>query len=641
VRSAEPSQPDRLHHRPGRATVAERAALPVVLVAMPFLDLDRPSIQIGLLKAIAERAGFPARTVHANLHLGARIGATAYHALAQQHGRMVGDWLFSAEAFGDAAPDPDGRLLDDFAGDLSFLADVAGDGDVRTMLTTFRAEAIPAYLDRLVDDPLWQGVRVVGFSCTFQQNTASFALARRLKQRRPEVVTVFGGANFDGAMGVEYLRHLAYVDVIVSGEADTAFPGLLDALAAGTDPGAVPGVAHRMDGSLVVTPPAEPTTVLDDLPIPDYDEYFDLAESLGLLAPRAHRTVGIPFESARGCWWGQKHHCVFCGLNGATMRFRAKSADRVFTELVHQARRYRSFRFEAVDNILDMGYLKQLLPRLAGEATGFDVFYEVKANLTGDQLKLLADAGVRTLQPGLESLSSHVLRLMRKGVRAAQNVNLLRWAQVYGITVEWNVLWGFPGEREADYVEQAGAVPHLVHLQPPAGAAKIWMERFSPLFADPTVPVLSRAPDRSYAYVYPTCFDLGEIAYFFEYELSDALPDSAYEDLGRAVRAWRQAWEADRPPVLRYWSAPGFLQIYDGRRPGREGTYTFEGVPADIYRAVCDRPRTAAAIRREVNPALAAEAIREVLDEFGRRGLVFLDGDLTVALATPAGVAGR
>ena len=73
--------------------------------------------------------------------------------------------------------------------------------------------------------------------------------------------------------------------------------------------------------------------------------------------------MGIPFESARGCWWGQKHHCVFCGLNGSTMRFRAKSPDRVFAELVHQARRYRSFRFEAVDNILDMGYLTTLLPR--------------------------------------------------------------------------------------------------------------------------------------------------------------------------------------------------------------------------------------------------------------------------------------
>ena len=99
------------------------------------------------------------------------------------------------------------------------------------------------------------------------------------------------------------------------------------------------------------------------------------------------------------------------------------------------------------------------------------------------------------------------------------------------------------------------------------------------------------------------------------------------------------AWNADQPPVLRYWSAPGFVQIYDGRRPGQEGTYTFEGVPADIYRAVCDRPRTTAAIQREAGRALAPEAVREILDEFGRRGLVFRDGDLTVALATPAGAA--
>src|SRR3954465_271775 len=38
-------------------------------------------------------------------------------------------------------------------------------------------------------------------------------------------------------------------------------------------------------------------------------------------------------ETARGCWWGAKNHCTFCGLNGETMGFRAKSADRVMTEI--------------------------------------------------------------------------------------------------------------------------------------------------------------------------------------------------------------------------------------------------------------------------------------------------------------------
>jgi ribosomal peptide maturation radical SAM protein 1 len=617
-------------------TAEQRAALPVVLVAMPFLDLDRPSIQIGLLKAITERAAFPVRTLHANLHLGERIGAAAYRALAQHRGRMVGDWLFSVAAFGAAAPDPDGRLLDDFAADLSYLEDVAGTGDLRKTLITFRDDVIPGYLDRLVEDFPWVDARVVGFSSTFQQNTASFALARRLKQRYPELITVFGGANFDGAMGLEYLARLPYIDVVVAGEGDSSFPELLDALATGTDPGTVPGVAHRLGGPVTIAPPAPPTTALDDLPFPDYDEYFDRAEDLGLLSRSAHRVVQIPFESARGCWWGQKHHCVFCGLNGATMRFRAKSADRVFTELVHQARRYRSFRFEAVDNILDMHYLTDLLPRLAAEVTGIDLFYEVKANLSRERLKLLADAGVRTIQPGLESLSSPVLRLMRKGVRAAQNVNLLRWAAHYGIGVEWNVLWGFPGEQAAHYAEQAAAVPHLVHLQPPGGGSRIWLERFSPLFTDPAFPVERRAPERSYAYVYPESFDLEQIAYFFEYDLAGALPDSAYADLHRALITWRDRWADDQPAVLRYWSAPGFVQIYDGRWPGREGTHTFEGLLADIYLAACERPRTAAAIQRRLGAPVPAELVQEALDEFGRRGLMFLDEDLAVALALPA-----
>jgi hypothetical protein len=166
------------------------------------------------------------------------------------------------------------------------------------------------------------------------------------------------------------------------------------------------------------------------------------------------------------------------------------------------------------------------------------------------------------------------------------------------------------------------------------------LERFSPLFTDTQAfPMRRREPERSYGYVYPRGFDLREIAYFFEYEPTDALPDSAYADVREAVGGWRQAWETDQPPALRYWSAPGFVQIYDGRWTGREGTYTFEGPLADIYLAAAERPITATAIGRRLDPVARAETVRDALDEFGRRGLMFLDGDLAVALALPA--AGR
>ena len=361
-------------------------------------------------------------------------------------------------------------------------------------------------------------------------------------------------------------------------------------------------------------------------------EYFERAARLGL--PTDH--IAIPFESARGCWWGAKHHCTFCGLNGTTMRFRAKSPQRVLAELDQQSRRYRTFRFDAVDNILDPGYLTTLLPAITDGTRDYEIFYEVKANLTRAQLKVLAAAGVTRLQPGIESLSSPVLALMDKGVRAAQNVNFLRWARYYGITVGWNILWGFPGETPADYATQTAAIPHLVHLQPPASANRVWLERFSPLFTNPAkFPMRRRVPEASYRHVYPSTVDIERVAYFFDYELEGVPDDTTYTALGAAVAQWSQTWQADRPPILVYRTAPGFLRIYDGR-PDRQGTYTFHNTLAAIYLACVDRPRTANAVRRELGLDVPVTAVQDAFLRFGERGLMFLDDDLAIALALPA-----
>lgn len=607
----------------------------VVLVSMPFMEAYRPSIQLGLLKALTAECGFPVRTLHANLDFAALIGLDYYDLLCQHRGPMIGDWLFSVAAFPDTAPDPGARMIDDMTNGLSHLG--GSHLELRERLLRIRNIDVPAYLDALVDSFSWAEATVVGFSSTFQQNAASFALARRLKRRHPHIITVFGGANFDSEMGPELVRAIDCIDVAVIGEGDETLPRLIRALADGADLGAVPGIARRLDGRVEVTPPASAPVRLDDLPPPDYAEYFQRAEDLGVLPRVGHRRAWLPIETARGCWWGAKHHCTFCGLNATTMSFRSKSPERVLGELAGQARRYRSFRFEAVDNILDTTYLAKLFPLLAQNETGYEIFYEVKASLRREQLRLMAQAGVTRIQPGIESLSTNVLRLMRKGVRAIQNVNLLRWAQYYDIHADWNLIWGFPGEAEHDYKEQASVIPHLLHLRPPSSANRIWLERFSPLFTEhDTFRFRHRTPERSYQYIYPSHVDLERVAYFFDYELDDGLPDSAYAGVRRATADWCDAWRADQRPVLTYWSAPHFIQIYDERKPGEGGTYTFEDTLADLYLACTNRPTTAAAVTRELNLRLPAEAVQELFEEFRMRGLMFLDGQYALALALPA-----
>jgi ribosomal peptide maturation radical SAM protein 1 len=382
------------------------------------------------------------------------------------------------------------------------------------------------------------------------------------------------------------------------------------------------------------SPPATGTVSMDSLPFPDYGEYF--ARRRRLFPQDDDVDVVIPFESGRGCWWGVKHHCTFCGLNGTSMAWRAKSAPRVLEELTEQASRHQIRSFAAVDNIMDPRYLTELLPALSDSAAGFELFYEVKANLSREQLQALARGGVRYLQPGIESLSSAVLRLMDKGVRSSQNVNLLRWAQHFGIETAWNLLWGFPGETAEDYLAQSEVVPHLVHLRPPDSAGRVWLERFSPMFTDAErFPMRFCRPEASYRYVYPAEVDLDKAAYFFEYAFVEALPDSAYEPLRTAVARWCQAWAASTPPRLTYRPTSAGMEVEDTRRPGAERTISLSGEQAQIYLAISDRPTTATAVRNVLGLSQSPDWLEGLFSAWSADGLIFRDEDRVVALALP------
>jgi ribosomal peptide maturation radical SAM protein 1 len=613
---------------------ADSGLRPVALVVMPFLMPYSPSIQLGLLKEIAVGRGHAVETLHLHLDFAAQIGLDRYEVLCS-HTAHVGEWLFALDAFGAAAPDQQRSLL--AALPLS-LSDTLGEAGLdHDELQRLRKIEVPRYLDHLLGCVDWSRFQVVGFSSSFEQNTASFALARRLKARYPRMTLLFGGANFDGEMGVEWVRAMPFIDYAVIGEGDEAFPELLDALRSGSDPARVPGVVCRRNG-MVAPPEKRPLKArLDESPIPDYREYFSRIEALALL-PAAKRRLRIPFESARGCWWGEKHHCTFCGLNGSTMAFRAKSPDAVMAELAEQARRHRCFEFSAVDNILEPSYLKDFFARLSAQGSDYQFFYEVKSNLTRAHLKTLRDGGVRYIQPGIESLSTPVLSLMRKGVTAIQNVNLLRWARYYDLQVLWNLLHGFPGETTQDYDEQAALLRQLTHLQPPAGKVnRINMQRFSPMFAErEAFPVRFMRPDPRYALVYPPTVDLERAAYFFDYEFEQSLPDAALDETRAVVQTWEQAWSTRPLPRMQFRLAPGVIEIEDRRNPQRPRAYSVEGESAALYAACSDQPHSALGLQRQLKLSSSPESIEERLNEFVALGLTMREGSRFLSLALPA-----
>jgi ribosomal peptide maturation radical SAM protein 1 len=322
------------------------------------------------------------------------------------------------------------------------------------------------------------------------------------------------------------------------------------------------------------------------------------------------------------------------------MAFRCKSASRVVEELTELARRYRRLDFEIVDNIIALEYFRDVLPRLKQAGYDLRLFYETKANLKREQVRLLRESGVHRIQPGLESLSTPILKRMDKGVTAFQNVRLLKWCAEYGVSVAWNVIYGFPGESPDEYARMAELVPSLVHLQPPNWGPVV-LHRFSPFHERPAQHGLEIVGPRWwYPYVYAAdAATLSALAYSFEHRYVDGRnPETYVTPLGRAIEAWRAGWPAGYR-TLRYRRGPEFLVVHD-RRPGLQSAdYSFGEHEARIYLA-CEDGATAAEAYESVRADGSSDVDIDDVEEFLRRlvdmRLVYAEGGRYLALALPA-----
>jgi len=614
-----------------------RNPLRVALVNMPFAMVDRPSIQCGVLKAVLLKAGHQVDVHYLNLRLAAKLGGQLYSQLAspRRNNQLLGDWLFSAAAF-DEASEPNEYLVGtpaimDTCNELKLSFDD---------LCQLRANTLPAFVDECAAAVDWAAYSVVGFTSTFEQHVAALALARQIKNRAPETTIVLGGANVDGEMGPENIRAFEWLDFVVVGEGEMALCELVERVGAAQSPLGVPGVVGRTDKGVVQAGRSPSVTDLNALPDPDYADYFDTLFELDAGIIPDGRLPLLLVETSRGCWWGQKHHCTFCGLNTNGMAFRSKSPRRVLDELRELSRKHALLNFEAVDNIMDPRYMHGLWDILAEDRFDFHFFYEVKANLSREQLRTMSRAGVGVIQPGIESLSTKILSLMRKGTTLLDNVRVLKWARHYDVRSGWNLLSGFPGEGLRDYEDQAAVIPLLTHLQPPVGVGRIWLERFSPYFFDPAFPVRNRRPEPPYAYIYPADkVDLGKIAYFFEYEMDEVVEvPRVYYD---AVDHWIHAWRHRPPPSLIYQRAPDWLRILDRREPTNPVTVSFHEIEAEVYEACGDWQRTPENVVQRLAGSgkgrLSVPEVRKMLDNFCEAGFMLHEAGRYLSLAHPAG----
>lgn len=608
----------------------------VALVNMPFSYSKYPSIQLGTLSALLKSKGIPVDSHHLNVRFAHRIGVPLYEVICEKRA-LFGEWIFSYLLFRDNPKRTEYPRL--FKPVFEQLAKESG--HPASFFEEMATRTAPQFLTWAVTAIDWGQYKIVGFTSTFDQNVASLTMAKLIKDLFPDVTIVFGGANYDGEMGLEYFRAFPFIDYVVVGEGEGVFPELVSYLVEGKK-GAIPnGVVYRNGAEIAFTPNDSLFSGFANTGPPDYDDYYHLLAELGEAAQGLDRI--LLYEGSRGCWWGEKHHCTFCGLNALSMKFRAKSSEQVAQEMAYLSSRYDTVRFRLVDNIIDMKYVENLFGRFAADHCDLDIFIETKSNLHKNQIRTLAAGGVKCMQPGLESLSLNQLQAMDKGVTPMQNILCLKWSSYYRIAVSWNLLLGFPRETNEDYRRQIDLIPSLFHLHPPEGVGKFWLERFSPYYTKPHEHgVRITGPGTAYEYVYDARqVDVNKIAYDFEYELDSWNVDPhLYQELVDLVQEWqRRAGSSDRP-FLYYSKAMDYVTVYDGRNPQAPVRRRYDWPAAGIIETCNEAAKSVDQIRLLLIPRANESEnfdaeINQALDELTAARLLYKERGKYFTLALP------
>ncbi|MEW8474901.1 MAG: RiPP maturation radical SAM C-methyltransferase [Candidatus Thiodiazotropha endolucinida] len=605
----------------------------IAFVCMPFTPLTAPSLATGILTAEVKRAGIACETFHYNLQFLDIVGTTFLTDIVEAHCfSMPGDYVFSDTWSKNGFHAHQYREAFRRSSQLSSAATER----VLEKLDHVRNKVVPQFLDQIVNGTDWDRYELVCLTSTFQQHAASLAFAKRLSNKHHEVPILIGGANLQGALAASWLEGAPFLNYACCGEGEDTIVALVQALRAGTEPKHVINLVYRNRGRVRNGPIRNDMPLLNRAVLPDFTDHFLWLQKHAPLNLREYGKDVVSFETSRGCWWGEKHHCTFCALNTSSIKYRQKSKQQIANELEHQHVVHGAKTFFSTDNIIDWPHVKDALTDLQQKYPQFEYFFEIKANQSSTSLKEMAVAGVRYIQPGIESLSTPMLARMKKGSSAIQNVLTLKFAKIYGMKVFWNLLWRVPEERPEDLLQQIALIPSLLHLPAPVCFGEVVLMRFSPLYDNcRNLGLQNVQPIAEFDAIYG---DLGirthDCSLYFSYELNQEIPASLVSRFHNAIEQWKQAYIAGASLVYRERPGDG-LTVFDSRKTEKPTIFELSHEETLVFKVINERISTLRSLQNALGHAVSHDRIGRILDDFNEHKLLMREGSKYLGLAMP------
>ncbi len=614
--------------------------LRAALLSTPWPLFNRPSVQLGSLKAFVRRKlpGIGVDAYHVYLEVAAALGYDLYGRISQR------TWLAESPYAALLYPERQERIARFWRRHSRGLSPHQRSGFTRI------CRQLEIATSRILGEVDWRAYRLAGFTICFGQLASSLYFIRKIKTEAPRLQVVVGGSACAGTMGRSLLGAVSEIDFVVNGEGEVPLVQLLMRLGRGCREQikGVPGLLSRAevrDGGLQ----SNQVPVLDRLPVPDYSDYFDRLRSFdsqhGFLAK-------LPMEISRGCWWRKRERaaerkgfrgCAFCGLNVQWSGYRAKSPRRVVSEIDVLTARHRVLAVSFVDNLLPPKDLRGLFDRIARLGRDLRLFAEVRATTSRDELAAMGAAGMQEVQVGIEALSSRLLRRLNKGTTALENLEIMKNCETPGLPrLSGNLILGFPSSDQEEVAETLTTLEFAFPFRP-LKAIPFWLGYGSPVWDSPETFGLKRTYNhRFYTHLFPKELLSGLTLMMQGYVGNVRAKTRLWRPVEQKVKEWQTRYERlhrgpASEPVLSYRDGGDFLIIKERRLDGLDMTHRLQGSSRKMY-LFCGTARSLAAITARF-PGFGEAKIRPFLAMMVAKRLMFEERGRYLSLAVP--VTGR
>ncbi len=600
----------------------------IALLAAPWPIYNRPSIQLGALKAYLTqtRPDLTVDAFHLYLPVAARVGYKRYAAISER------TWL--------AEPVFAALLYPEKADDARAVFQKEAGRQATTACINFKqlVKTAGAAVDRFIAGINWEAYLVAGATISLCQLTATLYMTREIKRRCPDLKIVVGGPGVAGAPGRASVSAFPWLDAVVRGEGEKPLSGMIDKLRANPEQAVAGSPAILKPGDTEACGQFDQLESLDTLPAPDYDDYFT---QLRRLEPAKRFFPVLPVEISRGCWWQKRlksggRGCAFCNLNTQWSGYRSKKTVQVISELDRLKRRYQLVDFAFMDNALPVKSSREIFNSLAATGHDFAFFGEIRAATNFETLAAMRQAGLEKVQIGIEALSSRMLKKLHKGTTAIENLEVMKHCEELGIENRSNLIVQFPGSDQADVAETLRAIEFAV-IYRPLKPVRFWLGLGSPVC------------NNKAAFGIKTHFNHPHYKALFPEDISRKVPQmiQAYRgDCVRQKKLWGSVmrrikkWESDynackqqNPtlPVLSYRDGGDFIIIRKKSADGQTHSHRLAGSSREIY-LFCRQRQALPAIAKR-HKSFSQRQIKSFLNEMVRKKLMFTEAGRYLSLA--------